>query len=82
MVEQPPCKRQVVCSIQTCGTISRCPTPTMKRRSRAQAAKRLGLTQSKLNDLLRGKIDKFSLALLIMVINAGMQVEIRVRKAA
>ncbi len=54
----------------------------MKRRSRAQAAKRLGLTQSKLNDLLRGKIDKFSLALLIMVINAGMQVEIRVRKAA
>ena len=48
-----------------------------------QAAKRLGITQPRLNDLLRGKIDKFSLdALVNMVARAGMQVKLTVRKAA
>jgi predicted XRE-type DNA-binding protein len=49
----------------------------------AQAAKRLAVTQPRLNDLLRGKIDKFSLdALVVMLNKAGMHVEMRVRKAA
>lgn len=47
------------------------------------AAKRLGLSQPRLNDLLRGKIDKFSLdALVNMLAKAGMRIEVKVRKAA
>ena len=42
-----------------------------------------GLSQPRLNDLLRGKIDKFSLdALVNMLAAAGMRVELRVKKAA
>ena len=48
-----------------------------------QAAKRLGITQPRLNDLLRGKIDKFSVdALVNMLARAGKQVSVKVRKAA
>ena len=51
--------------------------------TQAQAAKRLGVSQPRVNDLLRGKIDKFSLdALVIMLNKVGMHVEMRVRKAA
>jgi predicted XRE-type DNA-binding protein len=51
--------------------------------TQTQAAKRLGLTQPRLNDLLKGKIDKFSLdALVNMLAHAGMRVELRVKKAA
>lgn len=48
-----------------------------------EAAKHLGVTQPRLNDLLRGKIGKFSLdALVNMLARAGRSVSIRVRKAA
>lgn len=48
-----------------------------------EAAKRLGITQPRLNDLLRGKIDKFSVdALVIMLAKVGKQVSVKVRKAA
>lgn len=48
-----------------------------------EAAKRFGVTQPRLNDLLRGKIDKFSLdALVNMLAHAGMRVEVKVKKAA
>ncbi len=48
-----------------------------------EAVKRFGVMQSRLNDLLRGKIDKFSLdALVNMLGHAGMRVELRVKKAA
>jgi predicted XRE-type DNA-binding protein len=51
--------------------------------TQAQAAKRLGVSQPRLNDLLRGKIEKFSLdALVVMLGKAGMHVELRVKKAA
>jgi predicted XRE-type DNA-binding protein len=47
------------------------------------AARALGVTQPRLNDLLRGKIDKFSLdALVNMLGHAGMRVELKVKKAA
>lgn len=47
------------------------------------AAKLLGVTQPRLNDLLKGKIDKFSLdALVNMLACAGMKVKFTVRKAA
>jgi predicted XRE-type DNA-binding protein len=51
--------------------------------SQREAAKRFGITQPRLNDVLRGRIDKFSLdALVNMLAHAGMRVELRVRNAA
>ena len=48
-----------------------------------EAAKRFGVTQPRLNDLLRGKINKFSLdALVNMLGHAGLHVELHVKKAA
>ena len=48
-----------------------------------EAAKQFGVSQPRLNDLMRGKIDKFSLdALVNMLAHAGMRVELKVRKAA
>ena len=53
------------------------------RMTQREAAKRLGVAQPRLNDLLRGKIDKFSLdALVNMLGHAGLRVELRVKKAA
>ncbi len=48
------------------------------------AAKRLSLTQPRLNDLLRGRINKFSLdALIDLATRAGLSVRVAVgRKAA
>lgn len=49
--------------------------------TQAEAAKRLGVTQPRMNDLLRGRIDKFGLdALMILATQAGLTVEWRVSK--
>jgi predicted XRE-type DNA-binding protein len=51
--------------------------------SQSQAAKRFGVTQPRVSDLVRGKIDLFSLdALVNMASAAGLHVEMRVREAA
>lgn len=51
--------------------------------TQAQAARRLGVTQPRLNDLLRGKINKFSLdTLMTLAGRAGLKVKIDVRLAA
>ncbi len=51
--------------------------------TQARAASRLGVTQPRLNDLLRGKINKFSLdALLTLAARAGLKVKINIRNAA
>ena len=57
---------------------------TRKRvRDFPEAARKFGVTQPRINDLLRGKIDKFSLdALVNMLGKGGLRVEIQVRKAA
>jgi predicted XRE-type DNA-binding protein len=48
-----------------------------------EAAKTLGVTQPRLNALLKGKIVDFSLdALVNMLAHAGMQVKMTVKKAA
>ena len=53
------------------------------RLSQATAAKRLAVTQPRLNDLLRGKIDKFSLdALFDLASRAGLKVSIKLRATA
>jgi predicted XRE-type DNA-binding protein len=49
--------------------------------TKARAAKRLGVAQARLNDLLRGEIDEFSVdALIDMLSEAGMQVQLRVKR--
>ena len=51
--------------------------------TQADAAKVLGVTQPRLNQLLKGKIQLFSLdALVNMLANAGMRVTMSVKKAA
>ena len=51
--------------------------------TQAKAAERLGVTQPRLNDLLRGKITKFSLdALVELSTRAGLAVSLDVEKAA
>ena len=49
--------------------------------TQVQAAKLLGVTQSRLNQLLKGKIDLFSIdALVNMLARAGYQTEVKVRR--
>jgi predicted XRE-type DNA-binding protein len=51
--------------------------------TQARAARRLGITQPRLNDLLHGKINKFLLdTLLTLATRAGLKVRIDVRSAA
>ena len=51
--------------------------------TQAEAARELGITQPRLNQLLKGKIQLFSLdALVNMLANAGMRVKMSVKKAA
>jgi predicted XRE-type DNA-binding protein len=51
--------------------------------TQAVAARRLGLTQPRLNDLLKGRINKFSLdALVNHATEAGLDVKVRIAKKA
>ena len=51
--------------------------------SQAEAAKRLGVTQPRISDLLRGKINLFALESLVnMLAAAGLRLKIQVKKAA
>jgi predicted XRE-type DNA-binding protein len=51
--------------------------------SQSQAAKLFGVTQPRISDLLRGKINLFGLDTLVnMAVSAGLHVELRVLEAA
>lgn len=51
--------------------------------SQSDAARRLGLTQPRLNDLMRGRIDKFSLdALMNLARPAGLSVRLEIGEVA
>ncbi|MET0984483.1 MAG: XRE family transcriptional regulator [Steroidobacteraceae bacterium] len=51
--------------------------------SQAEAARRLGIAQSRVSDLIRGKWEKFSLdMLLILAMRAGLEPKLRLIKAA
>ena len=57
----------------------------LKRRTGTQMerAREFGITQPRLNDLLRGRIEKFSLdALVNLAARAGLRVNLHVRRAA
>ncbi|MBY4767734.1 helix-turn-helix domain-containing protein [Burkholderia ambifaria] len=51
--------------------------------SQAQAAKQLGVTQPRVSDLLRGKINLFGLDALVNMASAvGLRVDLQVRESA
>lgn len=51
--------------------------------TQAEAAKRLGISQPRLNNMLRGQIESFSLDMPTkLACRAGLRVEIRLKKAA
>ena len=51
--------------------------------TQAEAAKLFGVTQPRVSDLVRGKIDLFSIDTLVqMLACAGMRVEMKLKKAA
>lgn len=51
--------------------------------TQAEAARRLDVTQPRLNDLLRGRIGKFSLdALILLAERAGLSVRVQIERAA
>ena len=51
--------------------------------TQAQAARRLAITQPRLNDLLRSRINKFSLDTLVSLANrAGIRLRLHIDKAA
>lgn len=51
--------------------------------TQVEAAKRFGVTQPRISDLVRGKISLFSLdALIAMAVKGGMSVHIDIRDAA
>src|SRR5258708_25059568 len=55
----------------------------VRRTTQREAAKQFGVSQPRLNDVMRGKIGKFSLdALVNMLGRAGMRVEMKVKRAA
>jgi len=55
---------------------------TAKAMTQSEAAKRLGVTQPRISDLTRGKVDLFSIDSLVdMLLAAGLHVDIRVREA-
>ncbi len=50
--------------------------------TQAEGATRLGITRPRLNDLMRGKLSKFSLeALTTLATRAGLRVQLRVKKS-
>jgi predicted XRE-type DNA-binding protein len=54
-----------------------------RKATQARAAKRLGVTQPRLNDLQRGRIDKFSIdALVALAEHAGLEVRLKIKSAA
>ncbi|MHB8437746.1 MAG: helix-turn-helix domain-containing protein [Acidimicrobiales bacterium] len=51
--------------------------------TQSEAANRLGVTQPRISDLTRGKIDLFSIDTLVnMLSSAGLRVDVRVKKAS
>ena len=51
--------------------------------TQAEAARRLGVTQPRMNDLLRGRFDKFSLdALMKLAAQAGLSIHVKVVRPA
>jgi predicted XRE-type DNA-binding protein len=59
------------------------PLRTQLMRRFREVTKQFGVTQPRVNDLLRDELDKFCLdALVNMLAKAGMRVELRLKKAA
>jgi predicted XRE-type DNA-binding protein len=54
-----------------------------KRLTQSDAAELLGIHQSRISDLVRGKIDRFSIDMLVKLLaKAGRHVEIKIKRQA
>jgi len=54
-----------------------------RRLTQSEAAELLGIHQSRVSDLVRGKIDRFSIDMLVKLLaKTGRHVEIRIRRQA
>ena len=54
-----------------------------KGMTQKQAAERFGVTQPRISDLMRGKIDLFSVdSLITMLTHAGLKVDVRLKRSA
>lgn len=63
--------------------VSLCKIIEARRMTQAQAARLFGVTQPRVSDLVRGKIDLFSIDTLVdMLAIAGFQVNVRVKRVA
>lgn len=55
---------------------------SLRRLTQAQAARLFGVSQPRVSDLTRGKIERFSIdALVAMLGHAGLRVSLKVRQA-
>jgi predicted XRE-type DNA-binding protein len=53
------------------------------RRTQAEVARRFGVAQPRVSDLMRGKVDLFGLDTLVdMAVAAGLHIEMRIAEAA
>jgi predicted XRE-type DNA-binding protein len=51
--------------------------------NQSQAAKKFGVTQPRISDLMRGRIDLFAIDSLVnMLATAGLRIELRIERAA
>lgn len=51
--------------------------------TQTEAAKRLGISQPRLNDLMRGRVSRFSLdALVKLIVEAGLTIDMKIKLAA
>jgi predicted XRE-type DNA-binding protein len=51
--------------------------------TQVEAAKRLGISQPRLNDLMRGRVSRFSLdALVKLIVDAGLTIDMKIKLAA
>jgi predicted XRE-type DNA-binding protein len=56
---------------------------TSEKMTQSEAAKKFGVTQPRISDLVRGRIDLFAIDTLVnMLATAGLKVEMQVEKAA
>lgn len=54
-----------------------------EQKTQKEAAKLLGVTQPRISDLMRGKIERFTIDMLVnMLAHIGLHVEMKLKKAA
>ncbi len=81
-IEDDPAEAQNM-KIRSAMMIAICDYIKTEGLTQKEAAKKLGVTQPRISDLMRGKIDLFAIESLVnMVVLAGLKIEMHIGKAA